>query len=265
MSLFQGINNYKNFEELIYRACTEQTSGNDLLYVRKFGKTGALSAGSTEDIWEDGGVKTMPETTAATVSIVSTSANDALGGTGCNIVKISGLDSDYNFQSELINMNGLSAVTSVNSYITINRALCAFAGSGGKNAGAITGTISGNEQFVIPANESITQQSHFTVPAGYTCLTMDLVLSIFRTSGSGARRGEVDQMTYSPLANTTYQSLKYGLSNDGGVFRSAPKILSQTPEKHTLWFQATADANNTAFTSSVGYLLIRGNLNFVDF
>ena len=73
MSLFPGINNYRNFEELIYRACTEQTSGNDLLYIRKFGKTGSLSAGSTEDIWIDGGTKSLPETTAATVSIVSTS------------------------------------------------------------------------------------------------------------------------------------------------------------------------------------------------
>lgn len=256
---------YQDIHALVYRAITETGPGSDLLYIRKFGKTQGISSGVTEDLWSTGGARVLPETTAATVSLVSTSANDTLGGTGANYAKISGLDENYNHQSEIIALSGLTPVTSVNTYITINRALASFCGTGQVNAGSITGTINGNTHFTIPANDSITQQSHFTIPDGYTAFTVDVTLSVFRTSGSGARRGEVVQMAHSPPANTTYRSITYGLSNDGGIYTASPTILSQTPARSTLWFECTPDANNTAFTSSVSYLLVKNDLNIIDF
>ena len=72
-------------------------------------------------------------------------------------------------------------------------------------------------------------------------------------------------MTYNPEANTTYRSIKYGLSTDGGVFTTSPNLLSQTPGRSTLWFDCTPDANATAFSSSVSYLLVKANLNIIDF
>lgn len=260
-----NIQNYKVMDELLFRASTEIGPSEDLLYFRRFAFTQSLSSGSTSDLWFPGGTRDLPKSTAFQASIVSSSANDTFGGTGANIVKVIGLDENYNTVTELVNLSGLTPVTTVNSYITIQRMLAAFCGSSGKNLGNIDATLDGTLYAEVEANHSITHQSHFTVPAGYTLFTVDVKLSIYRSSGSGARRGEVEQFIYSPLANTTYETIKYGMSNDGGVYDNSPRILSQTPEKHTLWFTVTPDANSTAFTSSVGYLLVKGDLNYIDF
>lgn len=253
---------HKNIEEVIWRAVAE--SNDNLLYIRKFGRTGGLSTGTTYDLWYGATDKTLPETSAATVSIVSTSANDTLGGTGANYLKVSGLDADYNHQTEIVTLNGTTPVATSNTYITINRAYVAFSGSGKTNAGDVTGTINSNKQFTVPAGDSITQQSHFTVPAGYTLLTCDVVLTSFRTSGTGTRHAEITQYSYSPDSNTTYASIKYGISTDS-QYVTHPRVLTQAPAKTTLWFKAAVDANNTGVTSSVGYLMIKNNMNLIDF
>lgn len=253
----------KDFDQLVRWASMEQAADN-ALWIRKFGRSGVLTADVEEDVWEVGGTRALPYTAGETMSVVSTSTADtASSGTGAQYLQINGLDVDYNLQSEVITMNGTTPVVSTKTFITIDRARVVTSGSGRKNAGniTITGSTSSNVHTRIVANESITQQSHFTVPAGYTLFTMDTRLSIYRSSGSNAARGaEIDQYVYVPSINTEYQTIRIGITNSGPQ-NFSPRLVAQTPEKCTLWYKATADTNNSVVTSSVSYLLIKGDYN----
>jgi len=136
--------------------------------VRVVGYNADIDAG-TEDLWQGGGVKTFP-TTAGAVTIVSTSASDAAAGTGAIAVVVEGLDANYTPISETLLLNGVSNVVGAQLFFRVNRAYVTIVGSGGVNAGDISGTVGGNTQFFIAAGFGATQDGHYTIPAGYTML-----------------------------------------------------------------------------------------------
>lgn len=255
--------NAKDFDELIRLASMEQ-NGLECLWIRKFGRSDVLTADISEDLWVQGGARALPYTAGEAMNVVSTSTNDTSGGSGAQFVQIAGLNTDYELVTDTIVMNGTTPVaSSTTNFITIDRARVVFCGSGQSNAGKITvtGATSGNVNSAIIAGESISQQSHFTVPAGYTLFTMDTRLSIYRSSGTNATRGaEVDQMVHVPAANTTYQSIRIGITNSGPQ-NFSPRLVAQTPAKSTLWYRCVADTNNSVLTSSASYLLIKGDFN----
>lgn len=256
------IRRYKNLQELYFDASMELRN-TDLLFIRKFGRTANLSADTTEDIWAAGGSRVI-QTAAQTLNISSASANDTLSGTGAWYVQIQGVDGNYDLVTETITLDGTTTVTSTNQFLEINRARTVFHGSSRYNEGAITitGATTADTLAQIPAQEAIDKLSHFTIPRGYTCFTVGVGFTVYRSSGSGTRRAEVDQMVYVPAANAVYRTLRYGVSSDGGAYQAENQVLSQTPEKCTLWFQATAEANNTLATSSAAYILVREDLNY---
>ena len=251
----------KSVDELKRLAMTEQ-GGDLILKIRKFSQLRGISTSADEDVWDVGGTKTML-TEATETTLVSTSVNDTLGGTGANVVQVNGLDADYNMITEFVNMNGTTPVTCANNYLRIYRLRVVFSGTGLKNAGTITATETGGSttQAQIVAGFAITQMSHFTVPAGYTAFVTHVVMSCFRTSGSGAREAEITQYAFSPPANTEYQTLKQGVTNNGGAIVTTPGVPSTTPEKTDIWYKAIASGNNTAVSISQEIMLLKGDFN----
>ena len=139
----------------------------------KFGFNPAVGT-SEESVWDAGGVYAYPGS-ASTMTVSSSSANDAADGTGARTVVIAGLDANYAEASETITLNGQTAVTTIKSYIRMFRARVLTAGSGGTNAGNInigTGTVTSgvpaNLYARISAGEGQTLMTIYTVPAGYT-------------------------------------------------------------------------------------------------
>lgn len=256
-----NLDEFKGWDQLLLRASFER-SPNDLLYIKKFGRSAALTANTAEDVWEQGGIRTI-FTAAETLDIVSSSIADDFASTGAQLVQISGLDANYDLQSEVIVMDGTNAVTSVNSYIDVSRMRVVTAGSGQVNAGNITatGSTTAAVHAKIPIGESITQQSHFTVPNGYTLFTIDFFATTYRSSGSGTRNVTIDQMVYIPSINTKYRTLRYGVSSEG-PFINSPSLISQTPAKTTLWYETTAEQNATYVTTSASYVLVKGDFNY---
>jgi len=122
---------------------------------------------TTEDLWGAGGVMVWPSA-AGVASVVSTDVADTSAGTGALTVKISGLDEDYLEISETITMNGTTPVNSTLSYLRVNSAYAATAGTGEVNAGNITVSVGGNVQRYIAALAGICHCGQYTVPAGYT-------------------------------------------------------------------------------------------------
>ena len=163
-----------------------QVSRNQISFhktIFKFGYNAAVGS-SKETIWEQGGLYAYPAS-ATVMTVSSSSANDTAAGTGARTVEIYGLDADYNEISEIVTLNGQTAVNTTKSYLRINRGVVRSAGSGGANAGTIyagTGTVTSG----VPANvylsingdgDNQTLMSLWTVPAGYTAFLTKMTVS----------------------------------------------------------------------------------------
>ena len=159
----------------------------------KFGNNPSVG-NSLETIWAEGGL--YGYLTAATVlKVSSSSTDDTSAGTGARTVELSGLDADYNEISELVTLNGQTAVNTTQSFLRINRMIVRSAGSGGANAGVIyagTGTVTTG----VPANvyasingvtgSNQTLMALWTVPAGYTAYMLQYDVSNGTTSNTPA-------------------------------------------------------------------------------
>jgi len=125
-----------------------------------------VSAAATEDIWGGGGLLDYL-TTAETLDIVSTSVNDSdPSGTGARTVLLEMLDVNYDVITEIVSLNGTTPVTTTKTCLRLQKAILLTAGSLETNDGDITftSTISSKLQSVIKAGDSITKNSHFTIP-----------------------------------------------------------------------------------------------------
>jgi hypothetical protein len=138
----------------------------------------------TYDMWPLASVMVWPAA-AATISVVSSSVNDTAAGTGARTLYIEGLDSNYLVISETITLNGATPVVTANSYLRVNYAYILTAGSGGVNAGNITGTLSANPIFYIEANQGQAHQLQYTVPAGKSLLVMSTRYGTGRFQSTG--------------------------------------------------------------------------------
>jgi hypothetical protein len=115
-------------------------------------------------VWENAAAYTYP-TSATTMTVVSTSASDNTSAT----ILISGLDANFAPISETIALNGVTGVTTVNSYLRINSLLMTSPGtSQTTNVGTITVKQSSNTLAQINIGVGKSQSTIYTVPAGYT-------------------------------------------------------------------------------------------------
>jgi len=130
---------------------------------------------SNETVWIGStGTYSFPAA-ASVLKISSSSADDDAAGTGARTVLVDGLNADYERVTEVVSLDGQTAVNTTNSYIRVNKMTVLTAGSGGTSVGNIyagTGTVTSGVPAVVVnqtgvlANE--TESAFYTVPAGYT-------------------------------------------------------------------------------------------------
>jgi hypothetical protein len=143
-----------------------------------------------ETVWPiDGILGHPPSPTIMTVS--STSTDDAAAGTGARTVFIEGINGAGGFITEVVTLNGQTAVSTVNEYDAIERMVVLTVGSGGVNAGLIyigTGTVTAGVPAVpygvIGAGDNNSLVGHFTCPAGFTAYLMHGKITVGPTSGN---------------------------------------------------------------------------------
>lgn len=153
------------------------TKGHRTLY--KFGYNPDVN-GDEETVWSQGGDFPYP-TSAVTMFVSSTSANDANGGTGANSILLQGLDENYDEIEETVLLNGQTQVATQLAYLRVYRAFVTLAGTGGTSGGTIyigsSGATGGVPNTTVYANLSFgnqTQIAAYTVPAGYTLYLDDI-------------------------------------------------------------------------------------------
>lgn len=213
----------------------------------KFGYNLDIDIG-TEAIWTAGGLY-VPLYAAETLSVVSTSANDAAAGTGARQVRLYGVDDSFASVTEDITLNGTTPVVTTNSYYGINRAVVISAGSGMANAGAIniTAPVAATTQAQIAIGDSITNQAAFHVCGGCTFLADWLQINAEKTSGGSSPKVTFKGYVYSHLTGAKMlvfrQIMDTAAENTSQLAPSQPFAIS---EKSVLWFEASTDTNDTA-------------------
>jgi hypothetical protein len=210
-------------------------------------------------VWPHTGLISHPAA-ALQMNVSSSNAADTSAGTGARTVLIQGLDANYNEISEVVTLNGQTAVTTANSYLRINYAMVVTAGSGKSAAGDIyigTGTVTAGVPAtvydLIKFNYNDTVTGHYTVPAGHTAYLMQGLFSTGQPSGTTQVQGRLLSAGPDGIRRTAAITT---LNN--GVADYMFEYPLAIPEKTTLEATAIGSANNNACSSMFILLLVKG-------
>lgn len=146
----------------------------------KFGRvTGVTTA--TVGVWDVGTTFNWPA--AATKMDVTGGAQDLVGGTGVEKIKIEGLNGSYAVVTEEVTMTGAVIVTTTNTFLRINRAWASQVGANGVASANIDikGTGGATVYGRIPSGLTQSRSARYTVPTGKTLY----VTSFYAFSGVG--------------------------------------------------------------------------------
>ena len=218
--------------------------------VSKFGINSTVGSGGFESIWEGSNAYPWP-TAAATLSVVSASANDASGGTGARTVEIQGLDSSWNLLTETITMNGLTPVVTTGSFLRVFRARVVTAGSLKSNAAEIT-MSSGGTTLAYITYDTIgmgqTLMALYTIPNGKTGYIINLNVSSSKDSEHRFRF-----MTRDNAVTDAAWNVKEYMSARGGFSSWRKYAINKVTEKTDIDLQVISNSTSAA---SGGFELI---------
>ena len=218
--------------------------------VSKFGINSTVGSGGFESIWEGSNAYPWP-TAAATLSVVSDSANDTSGGTVASTVEIQGLDSSWNLLTETITMNGLTPVVTTGSFLRVFRARVVTAGSLKSNAAEIT-MSSGGTTLAYITYDTIgmgqTLMALYTIPNGKTGYIINLNVSSSKDSEHRFRF-----MTRDNAVTDAAWNVKEYMSARGGFSSWRKYAINKVTEKTDIDLQVISNSTSAA---SGGFELI---------
>ena len=174
----------------------------------------AVGSITREDVWAAGGVLVYP-TTGEQWEVLSDDVNDTSAGTGARTIKITGLDDSHNVITETVILNGTTPVSTVATNFYRPRSIEVItAGSGSANAGTITcrAVIGSDTRSLMLPDNNISQQCHYTVPAGKTAYCVTILEQINKNEDVNLeyRRTTGDNKIFKLVANSAiYQSSNF--------------------------------------------------------
>ena len=209
-------------------------------------------------VWPLPSLITFPAS-ALQMTVSSSSANDTSAGTGARTIVVQGLDANYNEVTETVTMNGQTAVTMTASFIRINYAYVATAGSGNSAAGDIyigTGTVTAGVPAtvynIIKFDYNNTTTGSYTVPAGYTAYISQGLFSSGQAGGSNQVQGRLLTRGVDNIRRTAAIT-----TINNGVANYAFEYPLAVPEKTTIEATAIGSSNNNACSSMFILVLIK--------
>jgi hypothetical protein len=211
-----------------------------------------------ETVWPiDGILGHPPSPTIMTVS--SSSADDSASGTGARTVLIEGVNGTGGLTTEIVTLDGQTAVNTVNEYDAIERMVVLTVGSGGVNAGLIyigTGTVTAGVPAVpysaIGVGDNNSLVGHFTCPAGFTAYLVHGKITVGPTAGNNYVVGRLKLRGQDGIirtaAITTISEGEVGYDFDYPVKLLPGECITAT---------AQGSANNNTVSSYFQIVLIR--------
>ena len=188
-------------------------------------------------------------TTTVTLQIASTSANDInTTGTGARTLFIQGLDSNFDAQTETINLNGQTGVNSANTYIRINIMVINSTGSSNSNEGIIycsdstdtfTAGVPQNRAYdIMRIGYSLSQTGLFTVPRGKILLYRYLLVS---SDVSGSNNRVIARI----------KKTSKGFSGDDTNFVTETYFIDRTFQADISWFRQIDQTDDLIITAEM--------------
>ncbi len=233
-----------------------QYIAEDLLYGYnsefKFGQNTAV--GTTEEVIWDGGGTYVFLTSADSMKIVSTSADDSLGGSGANTMIVYGLDSDWNEVSEFIILTGTDTVKTTTKFLRVYRAMVLTSGTntpiGDANLGTLT--ISSATAITLQAQIGIgngqTLMCVYTVPADKTAYITGLSFGV----------GQGKECTFKAKFRNGVDgafSVKYSLTLYQSAYLGMLQVPLKIPEKIDMVITGITAAGTVVANASFGMIL----------
>ena len=202
------------------------------------------------DVWPQQSYRVWP-TSAATLSVVSNSADDAAAGTGARTVVVIGMDASYLEKSEVVALNGLTPVSTVGTFLRVQTVTTVTVGSTGSNVGTITITHSGNAQQIMTPTTNLARCMALTIPENHTGFIMDALLT-FTTTQLGETRGIALQSHLRSQTGIVTKATRtfYEVSH-----QSRFGFIGALKQRTDLWFSTRMHSTGGSETASVSGLL----------
>lgn len=215
---------------------------------------------SVETVWPYGGILPFPSN-ALQMSVSSDNTNDTAAGTGARTVYIQGLNANHDTISETVSLNGQTAVLTANSYLHINQAYVATAGSLNSAAGniyfgtgALTLGVPATVYDIIQYDYNTRVTGSYTIPSGYTGYLEQGLFSSGQAGGSNAVTGRLMSRGTDDIRRTAaIVTLNNGAADYAFEY---PVVI---PEKTTIEAQAVGSSTNNACSSMFIIILIKND------
>lgn len=252
-----SISRYGNTEPFEIQVARNQIAWHRAVTV--FGYNGDIDT-SPETVWPEGGILTSPSS-AINMTVSSSSADDTSAGTGARTIYLSGLDENHNEVSEIVTLNGQSAVTTANLYLHINEAYVTSSGSLYSAAGSIyigTGSLTAGVPATIydiiayDYNKRVT--GSYTVPAGYTGY---LVQGLFSSGQAGGSNAVTGRLMTRGTNNIRLTASIVTINNGAADYMFEYPVA--IPEKTTVEAQAFGSSANNSCSSMFIILLVKNS------
>jgi len=213
----------------------------------KWGYNPQVNTVASEWVWSPGG-NLVQMSTANTLDVYSSNTQDVSSNTGAFEVTITGVGENWEYQQEVITLNGTTHVPTSNLWLGVNRAAVTLAGSSRANLGNISleATTGGSLQAQIPLDEGSTQQAIFFVPAGREAHVNWLHVNVNRISVGNEPIVTIKGWSISSNTNVKTQFIRFIV--DSFVENNVTLNLDQPiiiPEKTMIYFNAATTLNNT--------------------
>ena len=223
--------------------------------IHKFGKNTAV--GSTLVPVCNGGFYQTP-TAAASLEILSDQVQDQPGGSGAHKVTVVGLDSSWNEQTEIVTLNGTTAVSLSNQFIRVYQMFVSESGRYANQAQAsqrgnitLRGSGGGSTWATIPTlatsfggGESLI--GAYTVPQGYTAFILSQIFSIDSNKSANLyffNRSDANDVSSPYTGIMKAESIYTGASN---VYQFQHKTNESYSEYTDIGFLASYTSGGTA-------------------
>ena len=221
-----------------------------------YGELTTVGAVTAQIIWPDGAY-TLPAAAGVQMSVVSTSAQDGVGGTGIRSVDIHYLDANLATQVENVILNGTTPVLTVATNIRFIQCMHMITfGTGKKAAGSITATNTAIIYSIITTGQVRCTSSVRMVPAGKRLFITGL--SGGASSGTAAASAVIrltstifDGHDYS--ADSVFIPFASAAAQDGSISLSLTTPISFA-EGAAVGMETTVDKAATIVGSWFGWL-----------
>jgi hypothetical protein len=207
-----------------------------------------------ETIWPPGGLITFPAA-AATIDIVSASANDAAAGTGAQTLFLQGVDGNFDEITEVIALDGLTPVTTVREFLFINFVRNITTGSLNVNQGDITFTSGADFIQFIPALKGQAQTGAMILPNARVDGTVATVTNVMVAMGRQPSALATIEFVIRFPDGTQLVSLGFPITSEGGRFELPYSAKSQFPAGTAIDGQAAFVSSNNVLISFAAQLI----------